>query len=565
MQRHELDKLSREQLIAHAERLGVPRPRRLTQAELIDEIVSRTTSGEQERKKARGWLGRARDLLANVVERGLHLPEAARVLRSTPDERSWPAPPPPLATVTLAEIYAAQGHVDRALAVLDEVLARDPDHREALALRERLLAEPRTRAPKGRAAPPSGEEAQKPAAKPEKTKTEEAQPKPAAGESKKEEGKPAKGIGEEARAKGEAKEPGLAEREPAPSSEKVKAEAAPTAPASQKAEAAPAAPASQKTEAPKPAAEAPKSTARALKPRAATPSMDVPVSLDEGALPERYDVDEIVALAVDPRTLYLYWEVRPKTLARAQSQRPDGRLTIRVASVIASWDGPIVETRDLHIDSLHGDRFIYDIKPGSNVRVSIGWLTDGVFDPFAVGVEVTAPRVLPFEAMSREVARWEPRPRGRAAEPARASAQVPRASEPDARPSLEAPLPRSTPRVLSSTFEAPRVLIEPRATLGAGALALGALEAHMPDEEQPGERFEEPSWWEQAGGASELSRGGPGRRRMRLGARRRPAGLGDVWPGWRQENPPGGASELSRGGASELSRSFWAPPPQSGY
>src|SRR4051812_18022922 len=138
MQRYELEKLSREELITQAERLGVPRPRVLTQPELTDEIISRTAKSEREKAKARGWLGRARALLAQVVEKGLHLPEAARVLRSGPDDRPWPTPPPPLPTVTLAEIYAAQGHLDRAVAVLDEVLTREPDHAEARALRVRF-------------------------------------------------------------------------------------------------------------------------------------------------------------------------------------------------------------------------------------------------------------------------------------------------------------------------------------------------------------------------------------------------------------------------------------------
>jgi hypothetical protein len=64
MQRNELEGLTREELIAHAERLGVPRPRVLTQPELVDEIINRTARSERERAKSRGWLGRARDLLA---------------------------------------------------------------------------------------------------------------------------------------------------------------------------------------------------------------------------------------------------------------------------------------------------------------------------------------------------------------------------------------------------------------------------------------------------------------------------------------------------------------------
>ncbi|MEJ7730156.1 MAG: tetratricopeptide repeat protein [Polyangiaceae bacterium] len=140
MTRQSLDGLTREELVERAERLGVARPRVLTQAELIDEILGRTTTG-RERTRARGWLGRARDVVAGVIERGLHLPEVAKALRSTPAEKRWPEPPPPLPTITLAEIYAAQGHLDRAVTVLDDVLAREPAHSDARALRERLQSQ----------------------------------------------------------------------------------------------------------------------------------------------------------------------------------------------------------------------------------------------------------------------------------------------------------------------------------------------------------------------------------------------------------------------------------------
>ncbi len=95
MNRADLDQLSRDGLIAEAERLGVVKPRVLTQAELIDEILGRTAKTAKERAKARGWLGRARDLLAQVVEKGLHLPEAARALRSQKDEQDGRRRRPP--------------------------------------------------------------------------------------------------------------------------------------------------------------------------------------------------------------------------------------------------------------------------------------------------------------------------------------------------------------------------------------------------------------------------------------------------------------------------------------
>ncbi|MEZ4301299.1 MAG: DUF4912 domain-containing protein [Polyangiaceae bacterium] len=109
-------------------------------------------------------------------------------------------------------------------------------------------------------------------------------------------------------------------------------------------------------------------------------------------LPARYDVDEVVAIAVDPSTFYVYWEVRPTTFAHLVATSPGGALALRVTAVTPGWDGPIVETRDLVIDALYGDRFVHHVRPRADVRVSIGWLHDGAFDPIAVGAEVSAPR-----------------------------------------------------------------------------------------------------------------------------------------------------------------------------
>ncbi|HEY4102950.1 MAG TPA: tetratricopeptide repeat protein, partial [Polyangiaceae bacterium] len=80
-------------------------------------------------------------------EAGLNLPDAAALIRGEgARDGDWKGPPP-VATVTLAEIYAAQGHLERALKMLDEVLAKEPDHDPARALRDRLAA--------GEASPPA--------------------------------------------------------------------------------------------------------------------------------------------------------------------------------------------------------------------------------------------------------------------------------------------------------------------------------------------------------------------------------------------------------------------------
>jgi hypothetical protein len=386
MQRIELEKLSREELITHASALGVPRPRVLTQPELMDEIISRTAKTEREKAKARGWLGRARDLLAQVVEKGLHLPEAARVLRSGADDRPWPTPPPPLPTVTLAEIYAAQGHLERAIGVLDEVLAREPEHTEALGLRTRFVEQSKARSRRGpdvklESVAPVTFAASAPApAKPDAPqppKPEPELPRPITP------------------AQPEIHHPVVEKPEP------PKPEIAPPQP-------------------PKPEIEAPSTSRSGVAPVAAKVAAAVEAAvveadgaaanldevLEEAALPERYDVDEIVALAVDPFTLYFYWEVRATSLARAQARRPGGWLAVRVAGVTASWSGPVTRVRDLRADSLYGDRFLRDIDPGSNIRVSVGWQSGDEFEPFAVGLDVTAPHLRASDAVAGEVEQW---------------------------------------------------------------------------------------------------------------------------------------------------------------
>ncbi|MCC6552454.1 MAG: DUF4912 domain-containing protein, partial [Polyangiaceae bacterium] len=407
MQRRDLEGLTREELIAEAERLGVPRPRVLTQPELIDEILARSARSERERARARGFLGRARDLLARVVERGLHLPEAARALRGAPPPEPWPPPPPPLPTVTLAEIYAAQGHVERAIAVLDEVLAREPEHEGARQLRARLVEQ--SKRPRGKRAgadaPAAGQETtEQPAAaiEEERVSVDDVEEEPAAGGS---EEQPAAAAGKENPAveAAPAAPQGVAVGEETPAivevaSTIVEAASAVVEQASAVVEeisgiveavSAVAGEVPAIGEGPPVIEEAP----RAVEPPPAAAEPAAPdVAAASAPLPERYDVDEVVGMAVDPETVYVYWEVRPATLARARARRPGGQLALRLVAVLPTWDGPLVERRDVAVGALFGDRFVRGIPAGANVRMSIGWLEGDDFEPFAVGAEIAAPR-----------------------------------------------------------------------------------------------------------------------------------------------------------------------------
>jgi hypothetical protein len=130
--------LSRLELLKLAQTLNVSDADVMTRAELRAAIERARKPEPRLPPQPATWLGVARRLLASVVERGLHLPDAAAVIRGDASLRPMPSGPPPVATVTLARIYAAQGHLERGIATLDEVLDSDPDHDLARELRAQL-------------------------------------------------------------------------------------------------------------------------------------------------------------------------------------------------------------------------------------------------------------------------------------------------------------------------------------------------------------------------------------------------------------------------------------------
>jgi tetratricopeptide (TPR) repeat protein len=130
--------LSRLELLKLAQALRVSDADVMTRAELQAAIERAKKPEPRPQPQSVTWLGVARRLLASIVEQGLHLPDAAALIRGDGSLRPTPSGPPPVATVTLARIYAAQGHLERAIGTLDEVLASDPDHDLARDLRAQL-------------------------------------------------------------------------------------------------------------------------------------------------------------------------------------------------------------------------------------------------------------------------------------------------------------------------------------------------------------------------------------------------------------------------------------------
>lgn len=125
---------SRGELAAMARQAGVTGADTLTRTELADELLRLSVTDSARRRRLRGWFGTARDMLASLVERGLNLPDAAALIRgdAPAGEFRWQ---PPLATITLAKIYDAQGYRQRALDVLEDVLKREPEHAVALRMK----------------------------------------------------------------------------------------------------------------------------------------------------------------------------------------------------------------------------------------------------------------------------------------------------------------------------------------------------------------------------------------------------------------------------------------------
>lgn len=153
-----LSEIPRHELIAAALELGIARPEELPPNELREQIRTASATGQAPAPAfgKRALFAVARNLIASVVERGLNLPDAARVIRDT--VRPSPKQKPPLPTVTLAQIYLAQGYADKALQTLAQVIEREPNNYSAVALQQKLLHQDQREkdAPGAQSSPDSG-------------------------------------------------------------------------------------------------------------------------------------------------------------------------------------------------------------------------------------------------------------------------------------------------------------------------------------------------------------------------------------------------------------------------
>ena len=406
----DLERMSREQLILKARVLGVERAELMTRVEMRDEIVRRSEPDLAQQKRARGFLGVARDLVASVVEAGLNLPDAAAIIRGDNNrEADWKGPPP-VATVTLAEIYAAQGHLERALRMLDEVLAKEPDHDPARALRTRLasstdlpVAPARRRQRVSFADPPTASEPLEPASAPvnanDPASTFANDPASASGNvpvpvpvPDPSSASPSPELPAES-----APEPVIVFAEPAP------VEAAAPEPEPVIVFADPAPPESPIPESASANVNDPAPASGNLNVEVPDPAPPSPsLSLEPDADPEPAPSPAVLTLSLAGQR-QIYWELPSQSLTPLRAHSPGGRPVLRIITFRTRSGRVERQARDLTPDSEVGSVVLPGLRADAVVRAVLGWEAEGRFLPYLVASDVgsgspSAVRNGPFRA-----------------------------------------------------------------------------------------------------------------------------------------------------------------------
>ncbi|MDB5214178.1 MAG: hypothetical protein JWO86_2105 [Myxococcaceae bacterium] len=400
MDRGELEDLDRETLVVRAQAAGIRRARILTRPELIDELLRLDPHADAAQlKKSRGFFGRARDLVARVVERGLHLPDAADRIRTLalgtmPTSGVPRTEPQAMPTVTLAEIYAAQGHRQRAVETLRRVLEREPDHTAARALLARLEDEAYV-APKPRLPP-------EPDVEPELNPSDgddDAVTVHFAGRAKGDDFDDAALtvetpiVAARAPIQGPSDSNGEYEFSLVPASDREPTRLDPAYAETREAQRAGArgysftaddVDAHAKTDVfaavpPRASAAVPAAAATPAAPAAAAEVVEAPEVEECFAIPVARD--ELTEGAAG--RMFVRWSISWSTIGALLGARPSGRFVVRAHVVTPAWDGPNAETRDLVVDPDDEQVMLVGLPEPSVVRVAVGWLDQSTFVPVA--------------------------------------------------------------------------------------------------------------------------------------------------------------------------------------
>ena len=124
-----------------------------------------------------------------------------------------------------------------------------------------------------------------------------------------------------------------------------------------------------------------------------------PPSIDEGELPWTYGDDRITAMARDPESAYVYWEITDEGIASARSRLgaagAHGWCNLRVYDTTGrDFDGVNAHDYfDIGIDRRDREYFLMIRRPGSSLHVEVGIMThEGYFQPIARSGRVDFPR-----------------------------------------------------------------------------------------------------------------------------------------------------------------------------
>lgn len=321
MERAELETLDRETLVVKAQEAGIRRARILTRPELIDELLRLDPKADKATlERSRGFFGVARDLLARVVERGLHLPDAADRIRAVygPPPSAPRVEPQVVPTVTLAEIYAAQGHPKKAVETLERVLEREPDHPAARALVAKLTDE--SYVPPPPPLPPEPEVEETRAAADEDDEDEDALADTQLAE-------------EDDELDGQDDADTIVLNDPVHDDAVTIAMVGPSA-------------------------------------------LPRPVhASSESAQVTRVLAAECVVVPLAASTAFVWW--------RSGVPRTDAPFVVRILVVTPSWDGPRTETHDVEVEPSKGELTVRDLPERAVVRAAIGWGAGESFTPIA--------------------------------------------------------------------------------------------------------------------------------------------------------------------------------------
>jgi hypothetical protein len=257
--------------------------------------------------------------------------------------------PQAMPTVTLAEIYAAQGHRQRAIETLRRVLEREPDHAAAQTLLARLEDEAYV-APKPRLAPEP-----------------EVEPELGASDEESEESDEDEGPGAllAAAIKGPTDSNGEYEFSLLPASDRAPEIDAET-----------------------------REVPRVAGGPEAFADVDAHAKTDVFAVvpeQEAAEVEECFAIPVGRHDgtegasarMFVRWSVSWSTIGALLGARPNGRFVVRAHVLTPAWDGPNAETRDLVVDPSDEQVMLVGLPEPAVVRVAVGWLDGATFVPVA--------------------------------------------------------------------------------------------------------------------------------------------------------------------------------------